>query len=70
MDDAVIAAEAHSYLFFADYSIWCWAWAICCGDGPNRGKVALVGGAPDRIVADSFSDFVERYLRDPASVGV
>ena len=59
-----IATEAAAYLFFADYLAWCWAWAICCSDGPNRGRVAFIGG-PDGFVADSFSDFVERYRRDP-----
>ncbi|HYD38316.1 MAG TPA: helix-turn-helix transcriptional regulator [Allosphingosinicella sp.] len=34
----------------------------------DRGRVALIGGSPDRFVADSFSDFVTRYLRAPDSV--
>jgi hypothetical protein len=63
--DPAVAAEANVYLFFADYLIWCWAWAVCCSDGPNRGKVAFIGGMPDGFVADSFTEFVERYLRDP-----
>jgi hypothetical protein len=63
--DPAVAAEANAYLFFADYLIWCWAWAVCCSDGPNRGKVALIGGMPDGFVAGSFTEFVERYLRDP-----
>ncbi|WP_173202848.1 SMI1/KNR4 family protein [Sphingopyxis sp. BSNA05] len=33
-----IANSGSKYLFFADYLIWCWAWAICCDDGPNYGK--------------------------------
>lgn len=60
-----IAERATSYLFFADYAIWCWAWAICCDDSEDRGKVAIVGGAPDRIVATSFSEFRELGRRDP-----
>jgi hypothetical protein len=59
-----IAAEAGAYLFFADYLFWCWAWAVCCSDGPNRGRVAFIGG-PDDFVAGSFAEFAERYLRDP-----
>jgi len=62
-----IAAEANRYVFFADYSIWCWAWAICCSDGKNRGKVAAIS-AGDAFVADSFSDFAARYLADPMSI--
>ena len=64
ISDAELAAEAASYLFFADYMIWSWAWAICCGDGPNRGKIAVIS-SPDRFVASSFSEFVDGYLRDP-----
>jgi len=66
---AYFGAAAASYLLFADYSVSCWAWAICCSNGPSRGQVALIGGAPDRIVAGSFSEFVELYLRDPRLVG-
>jgi len=53
-----IENEAGSYLIFADFLDWCYAYAICCNDGPNRGKVALVGLNPDRFVAKSFETFV------------
>ena len=56
-----IAAEAKTALFFLDHLMWCWAWAICCGDGPNRGRVFLIGNE-DRFVADSFGEFVQRYI--------
>lgn len=62
-----IAARATGCLFFADYCAWFWAWAICCEPGPDYGKIALIGGE-DRWVADSFSDFVRSYTRDPMSV--
>src|SRR5258708_4296897 len=26
--DAIVAKDAAKHVFFADYSIWCWAWAI------------------------------------------
>jgi hypothetical protein len=58
-----IELEKGQYLFFADFMLWCWAWAICCSNGPNRGRVAVIAGQ-DEFVADSFSEFVERYLRD------
>ncbi|HEX8624795.1 MAG TPA: hypothetical protein VF782_06920 [Allosphingosinicella sp.] len=54
-----IEAEAGRYLVFADYLDWCYAYAVCCSDGPNRGKVALIGVSPDRLAAGSFSRFVE-----------
>ena len=63
-----VAASAAEWLFFADYCLWCWAWAICCGEGEDRGRIALIGGSPDRIVADSFTEFVDRHLSDPDSL--
>jgi hypothetical protein len=59
-----IAKDAARYLFFADYSIWCWAWAIACGEDENRGRIAVISGH-DRFVADSFEQFVELYIADP-----
>jgi hypothetical protein len=61
--DAIIARDAAKYLFFADYSIWCWAWAIACGDDQNRGKVVVISGN-DRFVSASFGQFVDRYIED------
>ncbi|HSI16789.1 MAG TPA: SMI1/KNR4 family protein [Sphingomonas sp.] len=52
---------------FADHLVWCWAWAICCGDDGNYGKVLLVCG-DDRFVADSFTDFVRRHVTDWSSL--
>lgn len=63
-----IAAAADRCLFFADYSIWCWAWAISCSEDEDRGRVAMIGGDPDHFVADSFTDFVERYTQSFDSV--
>jgi len=63
-----IAAHADQYLFFADYSIWCWAWAISCTTDDNRGKVAIIGGQPDCFVANSFSEFMHHYVIDFRSV--
>jgi len=64
ISDAVIARDAAKYIFFADYAIWCWAWAICCGDDENRGRVALIGGMPDQFVANSFAAFIDIYIED------
>jgi hypothetical protein len=51
-------------LVFADYLMWCYAWAIDCSESGNRGKVALISGERDHYVADSFDSFLERYVRD------
>jgi hypothetical protein len=66
--NALVARDASKYLFFADYMIWCWAWAIACGDGEHRGRVAVINGVSDRFVADSFGQFVDRYILDKNSV--
>lgn len=58
-----IANSASKYLIFADYLIWCWAWAICCDSGPHYGKIAVIGGN-GKFVADSFEEFVEIFLQD------
>jgi len=68
VDEPHIAALAGQYLIFADYCIWCWAWAISCATDENRGKVAIIGGMPDRFVADSFSEFLQRYISNFRSV--
>jgi hypothetical protein len=59
-----IARDAAKYLFFADDLIWCWAWAIVCGDDENRGRVVVISGH-DRFVADSFARFVDLHISDP-----
>jgi len=65
--NAEIAASPGSYLFFADFSIWAWAWAISCTQDHNRGRIVRIGGTPasDQFVADSFEEFIDIYLRDP-----
>jgi hypothetical protein len=68
LQDSRIEANAGKYLIFADYMIWCWAWAICCSDDEDRGRIAVIGGSPDRIIADSFGEFVGRYIEDSASL--
>jgi len=59
-----VAALAGRYLFFADFSFWCWAWAIACTEDENHGRVVLIGASPDRFVAESFDAFVTLYLHD------
>jgi hypothetical protein len=67
LENPAIAARAERCLFFLDHLAWCWAWAICCEPGPDHGKVALIIGE-GFWVADTFSDFVRAYTRDPMSV--
>lgn len=61
--DTRSALDSDKLLVFADYLIWCYAWAIDCSETENRGKVALISGY-DHYVADSLDEFLDRYLRD------
>jgi len=54
-------------LVFIDHFVWAWAWAICCTDDENHGKVILLSDK-DRFVADNFTDFVHRYTSDWSSL--
>jgi hypothetical protein len=67
LGDRLLGGRA-KYLFFADYIIWCWAWAIACGDDDNRGRIAVINGLSDHFVADGFGQFVDRYILDKNSV--
>ena len=68
IEEPTISACAHQCLFFLDHLVRSSAWAIVCTDDENRGKVVWIG-VQSRFVADSFSDFVERYIKDWVSVG-
>lgn len=60
------AANDGQYFVFADFMIGSHEYAIGVA-GSDYGKVAIVDDAgPPRIVADSFVDFVEKYLDSPA----
>ena len=61
--DATIVRDAAKFIVFADYGIWCFAWAIDCGEDENRGRVVVISGQ-DRFVADSFAEFVDRFIED------
>lgn len=53
------------YFVFADYLQWSWAYAIRLTSGPlEANPVIHVGTLRPRVVADSFSQFVDLYLRD------
>lgn len=68
LDNASVRDEPHTYLFFADMAIWCWAWAINCGPGSNRGRVVVIGMRDDPFVASSFAEFVDLFIEDVRQV--
>ena len=57
---------------FADHCIWCLAWAVRLGKEPlevSEPVFQVTGGAaPRRMIAPSFTSFVEMYLQNPDSV--
>jgi SMI1 / KNR4 family (SUKH-1) len=62
-----VAAYRDKLVLFADYSIWCGGWAINCASGADYGKVAVISGK-DRFVAETFDQFVGKYIADDFSV--
>jgi hypothetical protein len=53
------------YFLFVDYMQSCWAYAIRLdGRAIDRGEVVDVGTLKPRVVARSFSEFVDMYVRD------
>lgn len=64
----VPAPDARSWFVTADYSIWVWAYVIRLSADPSAAApVAVSFGSAELLpVADSFEEFVEKYLaRDP-----
>jgi hypothetical protein len=66
--DPFIAGERENWLFFADYMLWCCAWAICCGAGERRGQVVRIGDDTSPIVARSFTEFVDTHITDAGAL--
>lgn len=62
--NTALSAEAATSLIFADHMVWCMAWAICCGRGPNYGRVFVIN-EPARFVANDFATFVAQYIKEP-----
>jgi len=61
--------EPDQYFIFADYCIWCWGYAIrLTGNHADSNPVFFTGNRPDngRIIASSFTEFLELYLTDEA----
>jgi hypothetical protein len=57
--------EADRYFVFADYLQWCWAYAIHLdASSPGTNQVINVGTLRPKVVADSFTEFVNLYVRD------
>lgn len=59
-------ADGHSYLVFADWSIWAHFYGVRVGPGSaeSSSPVVLVGGEDIVEVAPRFDAFLELYLSD------
>jgi hypothetical protein len=61
--------EDHLSFIFTDYREWSWAYAIRLTNRANApNPVVHVGTLKPKIVADSFSQFVQLYVRDAAEL--
>jgi hypothetical protein len=58
-----------SFFVFADYLQWSWAYAIDLG-GVRKGRILQFGTQVPRIVAASFTEFVDAYVRDSETLYV
>ena len=57
--------DADSYFLFADYLMESWYYAIYLGNDPFfQNRVILTGFPRNPVVAQTFSEFLELYLRD------
>jgi SMI1 / KNR4 family (SUKH-1) len=54
----------NGFFVFADFLQWCYGYAIQLGTGAEQNVVVLIGGLTCLVVANSFSEFIEMYLRD------
>jgi len=57
--------DPEKYFVFADYLQWSWAYAIhLSGSTSQPNQVIHVGTVRAKLVAGSFTQFVDHYLRD------
>jgi hypothetical protein len=62
-----VARYRDKLILFADFLIWSFGWAVNCTPGADYGKVAVIG-YDERFIAESFDEFVSKYIADEASV--
>jgi hypothetical protein len=55
--------DPETLFLFADYSLWAHAYAIRLGNTAlDRNKVVIIGYNSPKLIANSFSEFVNSYL--------
>lgn len=59
------ASNPQTYFVFVDYLQWSWAYAIrLSNDVSQLNEVIHVGTIRPKVIANSFSEFVDMYLKD------
>jgi hypothetical protein len=61
--------NADQYFVFADFMHEAKLYAIRLADCVENGEVLILDGEPPRVVAKSFSEFIELLINDPAAIG-
>src|SRR5580765_4717058 len=51
-------------IVFADYSLWCWAYAAQFEPGSERMTVHIIGGSASGPIAETFTEFLELIVND------
>lgn len=60
-----IISNPQAYFVFVDYLQWCWAYAIRLSNGLSEtNEVIHLGTIEPKVMAHSFSEFVDLYLKD------
>lgn len=60
-----VPADPENYFVFADYLQWSWAYAIHLGTHSSEaGQIIHVGTLQPKVIAGSFTEFVDLYLQD------
>jgi hypothetical protein len=58
-------SNPENYFVFVDYLQWCWAYAIRLSNNLSESnEVIHVGTVEPKVIAQSFSEFVDLYLKD------
>ena len=62
--ESTYPSKPDGFFVFADYLQWCYGYAINLSKDAVVNDVALIGGLTCDVVARSFTEFMEMYLRD------
>jgi hypothetical protein len=62
-------SHPETYFVFVDYLQWCWAYAIRLTNDPSQSnEVIHVGTLHPKLIAHSFKEFVDLYVKDASEL--